>query len=285
MRKNPCTEQFVVTFVPRMVYQVVLCLLICSSLFVKKALSEPRATEAALICSNTSAANSDRQVFVATFLAAMDSVTPLVSTQRYGGVINGSGNTTVYAFGECMRDLSTNDCNLCFAQCKTQILRCLPFQRLIRGGRLFYDGCYLRYDDYMFFNETLSPVDRTVCSTNDFVGNQSLFRANVVELVRNLTVEGPRNDGFFVGSVSRGNLTVYGLAQCWEFVNGSACVRCLENSLSRIASCPPKEEGRVLNSGCYLRYSTQKFYNNSDSDTTGRGNGELGSLYICHLVV
>ncbi|KAM7484213.1 hypothetical protein LguiA_000222 [Lonicera macranthoides] len=255
-----------------MAYQVV-CLLICSSLFLKKALSEPRATEAALICSNTSAANSDRQVFVATFLAAMDSVTPLVSRQRYGGVINGSGNTTVYAFGECMRDLSTNDCNLCFARCKTQILRCLPFQRLIRGGRLFFDGCYLRYDDYMFFNESLSPVDRTVCSTNDFVGNQSLFRANVVELVRNLTVEGQRNDGFFVGSVSRENLTVYGLAQCWEFVNGSACVRCLENSLSRIASCPPKEEGRVLNSGCYLRYSTQKFYNNSDPDTTGRGNG------------
>ncbi|KAM7487286.1 hypothetical protein LguiB_024770 [Lonicera macranthoides] len=255
-----------------MAYQVV-CLLICSSLFLKKALSEPRATEAALICSNTSAANSDRQVFVATFLAAMDSVTPLVSRQRYGGIINGSGNTTVYAFGECMRDLSTNDCNLCFARCKTQILRCLPFQRLIRGGRLFFDGCYLRYDDYMFFNESLSPVDRTVCSTNDFVGNQSLFRANVVELVRNLTVEGQRNDGFFVGSVSRENLTVYGLAQCWEFVNGSACVRCLENSLSRIASCPPKEEGRVLNSGCYLRYSTQKFYNNSDPDTTGRGNG------------
>ena len=260
-----------------MAYQV-LCLLICSSFFLKKALSEPRATEAALICSNTSAANSDRQVFVATFLAAMDSVTPLVSRQRYGGVINGSGNTTVYAFGECMRDLLTNDCNLCFAQCKTQILRCLPFQRLIRGGRLFYDGCYLRYDNYMFFNESLSHVDRTVCSNNDFVGNQSLFRANVVELVRNLTVEGPRNDGFFVGSVSRGNLTVYGLAQCWEFVNGSACVRCLENSLSRIGSCPPKDEGRVLNSGCYLRYSTQKFYNNSDPDTTGRGNGELGSL-------
>ncbi|KAM7473410.1 hypothetical protein LguiB_020653 [Lonicera macranthoides] len=255
-----------------MAYQVV-CLLIYSSFFLKRALSEPRATETTLICGNASAANSDRQVFIANFVAAMDSVTSLVSSQRFGSAINGFGNTTVYVFGECMRDLSRNDCDVCFAQCKIQILRCKPFQRLIRGGRFFNDACYLRYDDYMFFNESLSPVDRTVCSANDFVGNQSLFGANVVKLVRKLRVEAPRNDGFFVGSVGRGKLMVYGLAQCWKFVNGSACVRCMENSLSKIGSCPPKEEGRVLNSGCYLRYSLHKFYNNSDPDATGRGNG------------
>ncbi|KAA8533184.1 hypothetical protein F0562_033283 [Nyssa sinensis] len=234
---------------------------------------EPRATEAALICSNSSAAASDRQIFVANFLAAMDSVTPLVSSQTYGDVVNGTGNTTVYAFGECMKDLSQSDCNLCFAQCKTQILRCLPFQRLIRGGRLFYDGCYLRYDDYMFFNESLSSVDRSVCGGSDFGGNQSVFRANVLELVGNLSLEAPKNDGFFVGSVNRGNSSVYGLAQCWEFVNGSACENCLANSVSRIGSCLPKDEGRALNAGCYMRYSTQRFYNNSGSDAPAGDGG------------
>ncbi|CAK9158150.1 unnamed protein product [Ilex paraguariensis] len=251
----------------------ILFMLIFLCYFVNPSLSDPRATQAALICTNTTAAQSDRQVFVANFLAAMDTLTPLVTRQRYGGVVNGSGNTTVYAFGECMEDLSQTDCNLCFAQCKTQILRCLPFQRLIRGGRLFYDGCYLRYDDYMFFNESLSSVDSTVCGVTDFGGNQSLFRVNVMELVRNLSVEGPKNGGFFTGSVSRGNLSVYGLAQCWEFVNGSACEECLANSVSRIGSCPPKEEGRVLNAGCYVRYSTQKFYDNSTDETGTNGGG------------
>ena len=48
-----------------------------------------------------------RQTFISNFLAAMDSVTPLIATQRYAAVVNGTGNTTVYAFGECMKDLTT----------------------------------------------------------------------------------------------------------------------------------------------------------------------------------
>lgn len=261
-----------------------LILLIVLCCLARSALCDPRATEAALICSNTTAAPSDRQVFVSNFLASLDTITPLVFSQRYGVVVNGSGNTTVYTFGECMKDLSKNDCNLCFAQCKTQILRCLPFQRLIRGGRLFYDGCYLRYDDYMFFNESLSAADKTVCGKDDFVGNQSLFRSNVVELVKNLSLEGVKNDGFFVGEVHRGNLSVYGLAQCWEFVKGRNCQRCLADSVSKIGSCVPKDEGRVLNSGCYLRYSTQRFYNNSgNGGSVPVGNRSKLNIFECTI--
>ncbi|KAM4109786.1 hypothetical protein ACJW30_03G146100 [Castanea mollissima] len=238
-----------------------LILFLC--LFVNPCLSDPRATEAALICTNKTSPMPQRQTFITNFLAAMDTVTPLIATQRYAAVVNGTGNTSVYAFGECMKDLDNIDCDLCFAQCKTQILRCLPYQRATRGGRLFYDGCYLRYDDYYFFNEALSAQDRTVCGAQDFVGNGSVFSANVNQLVMNLSVEAPKFDGFSVGSVNNGNVTVYGLAQCWEFVNGTACEDCLANAVSNISSCTPKQEGRVLNTGCYLRYSTEKFYYNS----------------------
>lgn len=187
-----------------------------------------------------------------------------------------------------MKDLSQQDCNLCFAQCKTKILMCFPFQRATRGGRLFYDGCYLRYDYYNFFNESLSGQDRTVCSTADFSGNRTVFGASVVELVRNLSLEAPKNDGFFVGSVIKGNISVYGLAQCWELVSGAGCEKCLADSVEEVGSCAPKDEGRLLNAGCYLRYSTKKFYDNSTSDS-GQGNsGEfffffftLKSFYLC----
>ncbi|KAL0364188.1 UNVERIFIED_CONTAM: Cysteine-rich receptor-like protein kinase [Sesamum angustifolium] len=220
---------------------LLLRMLILLFFHVRPSFSEPRATEAALICSNRTAEASDRQVYVASFLATMDSITPQVSRQRYGVVINGTGNNTVYTFGECMKDLSQNDCNLCFARMKTQILRCLPFQRLTKGGRLFYDGCYIRYDDYMFFNESLSAVDRTVCGADDFVGNRSLFADSVLELSRNVRVEGPKNDGFFTG------------VENWFL--------------------PPNVEGRALNAGCYFRYSTTRFYNNSASDAPAGGGG------------
>lgn len=243
--------------------------------FINLSISDPRATEAALICSNRTASQSDRQVYVASFLAAMDSITPLVSQNKFGAVINGTGNNTVYAYGECMKDLSQTDCNLCFARCKTQILRCLPFQRLVNGGRLYYDGCFLRYDYYKFFNESLSSVDRTICGNTSFSGNQSLFRENVGKLVRDLEFGGLKNDGFLTAVVGSGNLSVYGLAQCWEFVNGSACQRCLSDAVLKITSCIPKDEGRVLNTGCYVRYSTQRFFNNSASDTPPAGNGGM----------
>ncbi|KAI4328200.1 hypothetical protein L6164_020574 [Bauhinia variegata] len=258
----------------------VLLFLVC---LVCPALSDPRATEAALVCTNKTASMSERQTFVANFLAALDTISPLISRQRYAAVTNGTGNAVVYAFGECMKDLSKSDCDVCFAQCKTQILRCLPFQKGTRGGRNFYDGCYLRYDDHNFFNQSLSDQDKTVCSKNDFGGNQTIYKANTLELVRNLSVEAPRNDGFFVGFVNRTNVTVYGLAQCWEFVNGSACEQCLADAVTEISSCVPKEEGRVLNAGCYLRYSTQKFYNNSTTNQPGRNQGRRVAIIAATL--
>ena len=87
----------------------------------------------------------------------------------------------------------------------------------------------------------------------------------------------PKNGGFSVGFVERKNVTVYGLAQCWKFVTGGNCRRCLEDAVTRIgSSCRKKEDGRALNSGCYLRHSPHKFYNNSSSNDVAAGNrGEL----------
>ncbi|KAE8707267.1 Cysteine-rich receptor-like protein kinase 3 [Hibiscus syriacus] len=258
-------------------HQVLLLFFFIFSSFSNLSLSDPRATEAALVCTNRTASITNRKTFAANFLAAMNTFTPLIVRQRYAAFVNGSGDTKVYAFGECMKDLDQSDCNVCFAQCKAQVLRCLPFQSGTRGGRLFYDGCYLRYDDYNFFGESLSQGDTTVCATKDVVGssNRTGFRANVMALVTNLSVEAPKNDGFFVRSMGKDdNVSVYGLAQCWELVNASACGSCLADAVSRVTSCLPKEEGRVLNAGCYLRYSTRKFYYNSSvppvSENPGR---------------
>ncbi|KAK4785067.1 hypothetical protein SAY86_001756 [Trapa natans] len=254
------------------------------SVLLGSSLADPRATLVAMICTNMTAVGSDRGPFVANFVAALDSLTTQLSSKGYGSVTNGgAGNSSVYAFGECMKDLSQSDCNLCFAQCKIQILRCFPFQQGIRGGRVFFDGCYLRYDDYNFFNDSLSPVDSTVCATEKFSGNTTVFDDHVTELGRNLSLGAPKNGSFLVGSVIGGNTSVFGLAQCWKYTND--CEKCLNNSFSRIVSCPPSREGRVINAGCYMRYSTEKFYyNNTASATTGGNSGRrlaiiLGSTF------
>ncbi|XP_028754481.1 cysteine-rich receptor-like protein kinase 3 [Neltuma alba] len=250
--------------------------------FAVPCLSDPRTTEAALMCAtNKTTPFSERNIFSDNFLAALHAMTPSIDSHGYASVINGTGNSTVYAFAQCMKDLYKSDCNICFAEIKTQVPRCLPFQRGTRGGRVFFDGCYLRYDDYNFFNESLSDQDRTVCGSKEFGGNQSIYEANAMKLVRDLSAEAPKNDGFFVGFVRRRNVTVYGLAQCWQFVNGSACERCLAEAVNNISSCTPKEEGRVLNAGCYMSYSTQKFYGNStDPPTETHGNSSSYTIML-----
>ncbi|CAK8561983.1 unnamed protein product [Lathyrus sativus] len=234
--------------------------------------SDPGATKVLLLCTNKTATSMPfRKIFISNFLSAMDSLTPLISKQRYAAVSNGAQNAAVYAYGECMRDLSQSDCNICIAQCKTQILSCLPFQKGTRGGRLLFDGCYIRYDEYSFFNESVTDQDTTVCGSNETRNN--VYEGNALELVRNLSVLAPKNDGFSVGFVERENVTVYGLAQCWKFVTGSNCRRCLEDAVTRIgSSCRKKEDGRALNSGCYLRFSPHKFYNNSSTNDAVAGN-------------
>lgn len=243
-----------------------------------ESLADPRPTEAAVLCTNgtTHKPQQQLQAFVANFYGAMEILTAEVTRQKYARIIQGTNqNSTVFAFGECMKDLSIQDCGICFAECKTRVLKCPPFQRHIDGGRVFFDGCYLRYDGYNFFNESVSPQDMTVCGSEKFGGNWSVYKANTVELVRNLSIEAPKNEGFFVGYVRKRNVTVYGLAQCWKFVNGSACKNCLAEAIIRIDSCAAKEEGRVLNAGCYLRYSTRNFYNSSSINAPQENQGEL----------
>jgi len=243
------------------------------------ALADPRATELAVMCTNTTAPMLQRQAFLTNFYDAMEALTDLITSQRYALVVKGTTqNETVYAFGECMKDLSKPDCDVCFAQCKTRVHRCSPFQRGTNGGMFFFDGCYLRYDGYNFFNESLSPRDRTICGTEDFRGNWSVFKANTVELVRNLSIEAPKNEGFSAGYVRRSNVTIYGLAQCWKFVNSSSCQNCLAEAITRIDSCAPKGEVRALNAGCYLRYATHNFYNSSNNNPPQEHRGELVPL-------
>lgn len=234
-------------------------------------------TNTSLVCSKKTVLDqSRRQVFLTDYLLAMVSLTEFVSMQSYGGAENG----TVFAFADCRRDLSKTDCILCVEQCKVELHSCLFFQSLFLGGRVYnsLDGCFLRYDDYRFFGEISD--EEVICGGDEFVGNKSLFRESVGELVSSLGVKGAKNDGFFVGNVNKGDLRVYGLVQCWKFLSRIDCEKCLEGLVGKVGSCLPKNEGSVLNSGCYLRYSTHKFYQGSRTIGTSRKNkGKYIFLY------
>lgn len=88
------------------------------------------------------------------------------------------------------------------------------------------------------------------------------FGKNVRLVVETVTRTAMENGGFGIGEVNG----MFGLAQCWGSVEPEGCRACLEKAKRSIRSCLPSREGRAMNAGCYLRYSTVKFYNDKDED-------------------
>jgi len=87
----------------------------------------------------------------------------------------------------------------------------------------------------------------------------------VVENVVRVAVNEGR--GFAVGEGEG----VYALAQCWKSVGEKGCGDCLKKAENEVKGCLPKKEGRALNSGCYLRFSTVKFFNQGGEHGDGDG--------------
>lgn len=61
---------------------------------------------------------------------------------------------------------------------------------------------------------------------------------------------------------------VFALAQCWATLDKGACERCLSEAGKKVQECVPAAEGTSLFTGCFLRYSTRKFYYEVTKDST-----------------
>ncbi|KAF5188838.1 Cysteine-rich receptor-like protein kinase [Thalictrum thalictroides] len=211
----------------------------------------------------------------------MEGITKLVDKQGWGIIEDGS-NPTLYSLAQCMNDLSHTDCLLCFTEARTKLPRCIPSV----SARVHLDGCFLRWDNYSFYQESIDDkLDRRVCntsaaSTEDYLKLE--FTSKAKEVIANVTSIASK-DGFAVAESKRGVVSVYALAQCWKTVNSTGCQMCLEKAAKEVNQCLPGREGRALNTGCYLRYSTEMFY--SDGELKKDDNGFLTPAVIVAIVV
>ncbi|KAK8619089.1 hypothetical protein V6N13_133056 [Hibiscus sabdariffa] len=239
-------------------------LLFIFSLLVSTSFSDPRISIAGLYCGDSQAPNGTN--YVPDFTELMKQLQDQINNNIFASYHLNS-TPPMYGLAQCYGDLGQTDCLLCFAEARTRIPRCLP-----QSARIFLDGCFLRYNYYQdFFHESVSSTfDAVNCSSNNvtMVGQDNnsrmvLFGRNVDHAVGNVTTIALRKNGFGVVGMDG----VYALAQCWESLTTGECQQCLQKAAETVRGCVPKEEGRALNAGCYLRYSTTRFYNEgADSD-------------------
>ncbi|KAF9623279.1 hypothetical protein IFM89_000768, partial [Coptis chinensis] len=233
----------------------------------------PRTSEVNLYCGKVRVAP---QQYIPNFVKQMEGV-----SQRVGswGTFEYGTNPTLYGLAQCMNDLSHTDCPLWYAEARTGIPGCFP----LGPARIQLDGCFLRWDNYNFYDEAIdSQLDRRVCNSTDVATEESLkleFTARVKQVTRNVMDTAVTNGGFGVAEMKRGAASLYPLAQCWKTVNRTGCEVCLEKAVSEVNQCLPGREGRAANTGCYLRYSTKKFYNE------GGKNGDKGGFFSVPVII
>ncbi|CAI9300086.1 unnamed protein product [Lactuca saligna] len=222
---------------------------------------------------------NNQTIFVPNFVQAMEIINVRLRTSNNATIEIGTGPNKNYALAQCFNDLSSQDCMLCYAQLRTVLPGCYPHS----GGRIYIDGCYMRLQNYSFFQEYKGPNDTIVCGnvTRERLGFRDLTQQAVVDVVS----EALSSDEYFgraevVVASGGGNESVFVMAECWRTLSPADCRKCLENASAAISKCLPSSEGRALNTGCFMRYSDRDFLNPVEVIQRSNNRGKMVAVIV-----
>ncbi|KAK4741422.1 hypothetical protein SAY87_025010 [Trapa incisa] len=246
--------------------QLTLVILVAMAFLHEGADGDPRTQTVKMTCGNQLEHNTT--IFVPNFVAVMENISDQMRTNGWGVSVIGSGPDTNYGLAQCYGDLSLLDCVLCYAEARSLLPQCYPYN----GGRIFLDGCFMRAENYSFFQEYTGPNDTVVCGNKTKKG--SSFEDSARKALAQAVATARGNKGYGRAEVAVSsvvNQSAYVLADCWKTLDPSSCQACLENASSSILTCLPWSEGRVLNTGCFMRYSDTNFLNSIPGSGSNRG--------------
>ncbi|KAE8692322.1 Cysteine-rich receptor-like protein kinase 2 [Hibiscus syriacus] len=244
---------------------VFMVLMIGSVALLGRVRADPRAQILNMTCVPEREHNST--IFVPNFISSMEKISDGMRRFGWGTAVTGSGPDATYGLAQCYGDLSLTDCPLCYAEARTVLPQCYPFN----GGRVFLDGCFMRASNYSFYEEYLGTYDMVLCGNASRKGLN--FQASARRAVSHAVATALNNGGYANTqvAVSGTNETAYVLVNCWRTLNRSSCQACFENASAAMLRCLPWSEGRALYTGCFLRYSNIDFLNKEPGHGSSRG--------------
>ncbi|KAK1301475.1 Cysteine-rich receptor-like protein kinase 2 [Acorus calamus] len=183
-------------------------------------------------------------------VANLETISNKVHSNRFGISSTGSDPDKTYGLVQCYNHLSQVECDLCFFKLRTVVPFCYPSI----SARVYLDGCFLRFDDYDFYKEALGPTDHPICGNTTRYGPAFVVSAGmaVAAAVSQAEVNGGYGEG-------RESSSTYAMASCLRTLDAGGCRECLSNASASARRCLPWSEGRVDNTGCFLRYSYTDF--------------------------
>uniref|UniRef100_A0A0E0EZ24 Protein kinase domain-containing protein n=1 Tax=Oryza meridionalis TaxID=40149 RepID=A0A0E0EZ24_9ORYZ len=232
---------------------VVLLVVVVASPWVPVAAADPQATLLNLGCSQYNATPT------AAFLAALNSTFGELRANLSSGGGGGGGGEAggfataaepraaapAFAMAQCRPYVTRGDCVACFDAAATRLRAACG---AANGGRAILDGCVVRYESAVFFDQATLPGNTQVCNGSAVAGGG--FADAARGLVGDLVAAVPRAPGLAAAAARAG---VYAAAQCVVTVGEGGCAQCLEVAARNIDGCPPNSDGRAVDAGCFMR--------------------------------
>ncbi|XP_028800639.1 cysteine-rich receptor-like protein kinase 3 [Neltuma alba] len=174
------------------------------------------------------------------------------------------GENPIITLFQCRNYLTIPDCVACFDAAAIRIRSCVA--AVAPGAHVVYDGCFLRYNSNGFFDETTQPFNFVSCG-NQTTGDQAIT-TTVRQVLMNLQITTPRMPSFFAATKinvpnNNNGTNIYAFAQCVETITTDGCLDCLKGRFNSIEICLPFSDGNAFDAGCFLRYSTTSFFNDT----------------------
>ncbi|KAL0704558.1 hypothetical protein Bca4012_070983 [Brassica carinata] len=191
------------------------------------------------------------------FLRAMSSVNDHITKHKlYVESSFTDVSPPIYVFLQCRQDLSVSHCRRCFNDSKLKLEETCSSSN---SGRVHGDNCFLRFDNRDFSEEFVDPrFDRTKCKRTGPVVDK--FWIDLDEAFVNATLRAVKKGGFGAASVSpAGGSPGFTL---WLSVGKDLMVTRVEIVWSSLRACE-SSEARAFFTGCYLKYSTRKFFDDA----------------------
>ncbi|KAJ4827075.1 hypothetical protein Tsubulata_013888 [Turnera subulata] len=104
------------------------------------------------------------------------------------------------------------------------------------------------------------------------VDSVSDFKSNLDSMLSQLRTQLNSSKHFATAQQARGSAPVFTLVQCRNYLPTADCVSCFEVAATQIRNCSSANGARVIYDGCFLRYESSPFYDQSTQD---------GHLAVC----
>ncbi|KAG8084576.1 hypothetical protein GUJ93_ZPchr0010g9417 [Zizania palustris] len=183
----------------------------------------------------------------------------------------GRGDSAIWGLAQCRGDIPASDCALCISAAARQLASAC---RGKADGRVWYDYCFMRYDDADFLGLPDTGYTLILLNTQNATDPEAFERAQRKLMARVAAEAGDGGSGELARETARfaGGVIIYGLGWCTKDITAPDCGLCVAQAVAEMPNyCRFRRGCRVLYSSCMARYETYPFFFPLDGEASAAG--------------